>query len=240
MDEYKKLLIWTSSMSAVVAISLNIFYSNIQVECLVFKIALILVFDFITYGAVFAAIWNIYKRLIWKKTHKHLNVNGHWYHVHIMDKQDDYLRIGEVDITQDFYELQLSAHNYNVRYDYSCDNLSIIETQCTIWSEKAHLDKSGSIWGMYTAKRTFGNFTQRQGAHSFDISTVKDKKSDASEIFGYFQDMSPYNRVGVIKMFKDQQKRDEYVKELCKERKSKTNKKEYVSVVTTDVQTITQ
>ena len=62
------------------------------------------------------------------------------------------------------------------------------------------------------ADRTFGNFSKRHGIHIFELGLSNDYPQ---RISGSFFDTSPYNRIGVIELFRDKAQRDAFVRTRC-------------------------
>lgn len=155
-----------------------------SIENVTARKALLFVLYFIVFNILYWLVLEAvfyFKEKSWAKRHKDLWMRGKWLHIHI--KTDNAIRIGMVDIQQNFYEIKVDAMNVS------------------------YLKKKGSTttkWGYYSAKlseesgtpnmigcyksikegMTMGN----QGIHSLFIKN-RDKKSQYPiELSGMFSD----------------------------------------------------
>lgn len=165
----------------------------------------------------------------WQKEHRCLNLSGKWYHVHLMDSDDNYIRIGTVDINQKFnsdeyQNLSLSAYNYNVlRYDAQTDSLKINRTTRTVWNGKYSLNENGYIIGTYSARREFrendyqvNEQVVNRGIHELNICD-DDGDMDSSDVTtmieGTFNDVAPSIKLGKLYLFRNKNDRINFLKD---------------------------
>lgn len=182
------------------------------------RFVFVVLLNILTYSVLLALLTLLYKKLIWRNKYRKLNIDGRWYHVHMMDDDSRYLRIGSVTVEQDFFLVNIIGENYNFQL-VNQDKIKIIEEQRTDWKEEnCNLDLKGELVGCYSAKRTFNNYTTRQGIHQFKIEPC-DRFPQL--MTGSFQDASPFRRTGVIKMYRNKEERDAFVKKICRERNLK-------------------
>ena len=138
------------------------------------------------------------------------------------------MRIGVVSVTQDLFEVSMAGENYNFRCCMENQTLTQINAQRTDWEElNCHISPTGNLIGYYTARRAFKDFTTRQGIHTFQLPL---SGSRPTQITGSFQDASPFKRTGVIRLFRSEDERDQFVISLCQER-AEQNASDFVSFV---------
>ena len=156
----------------------------------------------------------------WEKNNLAYDLRGDWYHVHLSDGDESYVRIGTVRIDQEFTpsgykELKFTAKNYNTRLQ---DGVLIedIFTK-TSWSGNYVIDDEGTILGIFnstrTAKTTFNNAHDpkgnKRGIHEFKIDSYLDEPTVT--FCGNFYDQAPSQKTGTIVLFRDKQMRQSYI-----------------------------
>ncbi len=159
----------------------------------------------------------------WKETHKAYDLGGRWYHYHLSQKDEKYLRIGVVDIIQDFTpqnykKLILRGENYSARYDRANDLLKSVKAQTSNWEGTYEIKENDKIVGIFNVTRQFdGKFGEtivpegtRRGLHDFTIMNEDEK---LEELGGAFYDVAPSPKYGKIRLFRSEKERFEYLKE---------------------------
>lgn len=227
MYKNNNLLFAIHSFSIVIFLLLNkLFLSLPEMEHPVLYFFLTLLAEIISYSIIYNLVKLFFQKVIWKYKYKPYNLHGKWYHVHIIDQKDDYLRYGDVHITQEFYHIDIKGHNTNIEYDPESGTISPINAQKTNWQEQnCYITASNTIVGCYQAHRIFHNESIRHGIHKFEIPGDNEWPD---RISGTFQDASPYKRSGVIELFRKKADRDAFIKTICDQR---TAKERYLSAV---------
>ena len=160
----------------------------------------------------------------WRAENKVFDIGGLWYHVHLSDDDEKYIRIGKVIIEQDYSpdnytSLHITGTNHNIDY-YDSGNEKFKEniTKRSEFEGDYSLKNNGKIQGIFTSKRIFnGEFNlvevasgSRRGIHDFLI----DVYSDSTDcIIGEFHDEAPSPKMGSIYLFRNKCDRDEFVLE---------------------------
>lgn len=152
---------------------------NIMARKLILYVLYFLVFNAL-YWVVLGAI-SLYKEKKWIGVHKDLWLRGKWLHIHI--KTDGSIRIGVVNILQNYYEVKVDATN--ISYPGKKDSTT---TKWGYYSAKLS-EESGvpNVIGCYKAIKegmTLGN----QGIHSLFIKNWDEKDRFPIELSGKFSD----------------------------------------------------
>ncbi len=163
----------------------------------------------------------------WKEKNKAYNIGGIWYHYHLSQKDEKYLRIGKVEITQtftpkDYRKLKLKGENYSARYDKEKDILKPIKSKISNWEGEYEIKPNGKIFGVFSVFRQFDDkFGEvmvaegtRRGMHEF---TIMDENELLQEIGGSFFDVAPSPKYGKLRLFRTEEDRFEYLKENYEE-----------------------
>lgn len=163
---------------------------------------------------------NLYQ---WKKDNEKFNLSGTWYHVHLKDSNEEYIRIGKVEITQnfspnEFRKLKLSAENNDIILNELKNNNKVIsdKSKTSSWSGEYVLNERDlKIEGIFESVRSvtskYGKKTEvkgeRKGVHILKIiSDGKDKK-----LSGNFYNCAPKGGWGELVLFRSKSERDEYL-----------------------------
>ena len=156
---------------------------------------------------------NFVRKSEWKKANEINDLNGEWYHVHLRDNEQEYIRIGTVRISQvmepDSYKiLNVIGHNYGCIYknkviSYDSDKPSTFRGEYDFQPDK------NEITGVFLSERGFEDREVKKGLHRFSI--IRDKDGRIERINGTFQDAAPSARWGDIHLFKTEQERDKYL-----------------------------
>ena len=162
------------------------------------------------------------ERLAWEEKNRAFDIGGTWYHVHLNDKIRDYIRIGTVEVRQDFApqtygQLRLDGENFGVE-EVNPDG-SLVED----WEQHSRfygdykLEPGGKIFGIFFVKRNFdtGHFGgqqvsegEKRGIHDF---MVRPGDKPTEKITGEFHDEAPSQKHGRIYLFRSREERDAYV-----------------------------
>lgn len=158
----------------------------------------------------------------WREEHELYDIGGTWYHVHLSEDDDRYIRIGTVTIQQDFspdkYEaLSMEGYNYSIEYyDTQRGGFKINKMKSSKFVGDYRLQENGKIFGIFNSKREFnGEFNSqevtrgsRRGIHDFFVD-VYEKTSKCIE--GEFHDEAPSPKMGRIFMFRTIEERDTFL-----------------------------
>ena len=160
----------------------------------------------------------------WREENKVYDIGGIWYHVHLSEEDEEYIRIGTVTIQQDFSPdnytiLRMDGLNYSVDY-YDVENGSFKDNKMKsskFIGEYKLLD-NGEIFGIFNSKRAFkGEFNSlevnkgsRRGIHDFSIDVYS---GVTTRIEGEFHDEAPSPKMGRIFLFRNMKERDEFLLE---------------------------
>lgn len=164
----------------------------------------------------------------WQEENKRYNIGGSWYHIHLSNDDESYIRIGTVEIKQNFkpneyLKLRLSGINYNVKHTEEDGKIKIVEETMkrTKWDGEYTMNLEGQIVGLFNARRDFSSkFGEnkvdrgiRRGIHDFNIN----ERIDEFESFvGEFHDEAPSPKTGCIYMFRNKEDRNKYLMEYLK------------------------
>lgn len=163
-------------------------------------------------------------RLInWQEKHLAFDLSGIWFHYHLSQKDETYLRIGKVEIIQKFTpneykKLILKGENYSARYDSENDLLINVKSQISNWEGEYEIKPNGKLFGVFNVIRQFnGKFGEtivsegvRRGIHEFSIM---DENEKLQEIGGSFFDVAPSPKYGKMCLFRSENARFDYLKE---------------------------
>ncbi len=162
----------------------------------------------------------------WRNNNKAVDISGIWYHVHLSEEDEAYIRTGTIKIEQEFFPnkyqtLHMDGHNYNVRY-YDANTQSIIEDKMksSRFVGEYTLQENGEIFGIFNSKRTFSsefnslevNKGNRRGIHDFTIDTSS-MSTETLSFEGEFHDEAPSPKQGRIFLFRNLSDRNEFLLE---------------------------
>ena len=160
----------------------------------------------------------------WKENHKVFDISGIWHHIHLSEDDEDYIRVGNIKIEQDFHpdrykQLHMDGYNYSVLYYDSQENV-LYENKMknSSFSGEYTLQENGEIFGIFNSKRTFKsefnslevNKGTRRGIHDFTIDV---SKIDVEILVfdGEFHDEAPSPKQGRIFLFRDIEERNKFL-----------------------------
>lgn len=156
------------------------------------------------FSAIYAVLFFIHQRLWISKYANTCYVSGIWYHVfdRRIDKDKDYVRAGWVRISQNFYDLNVEAYNYNVYVEDG--HLKCDEQKRSHWYfSLSQLEENGSIKACF-AKAT-KNVDLASNSGVMDLFLVRDDSGKCiDKMYGVFADSAPSTVTGNIKLFRYQ------------------------------------
>ncbi len=160
----------------------------------------------------------------WKEKNKVFDLSGLWYHVHLNNENEDYIRTGTINITQEFTpekftQLHLEGNNFSIKhYDKVQHKLVEDKMKNSHFVGDYTLRENGTIFGIFDTKRmftdSFGDTVvekgSRRGIHDFmiDISEATTERFE-----GEFHDEAPSPKLGRIFVFRSKEERDEFLLE---------------------------
>lgn len=162
----------------------------------------------------------------WKNSHKVFDISGIWYHVHLSEEDETYIRIGTVKIEQEFYpdryqQIHMDGYNYNVRYyDIETGILHEDKMKSSSFVGEYTLKENGEIFGIFNSRRTFkSEFNSldvdkgaHRGIHDFTINTSH-PTMETLFFEGEFHDEAPSPKQGRIFLFKKVSERNKFLLE---------------------------
>jgi len=181
---------------------------------------------------VFYFIIDIVHKLFWLNViHRHWKLKGVWHVIQCDNNNPKYFRIGEVHVTQNYYQIRMSANTYNIAFNASDHTWKRETSQSTEWRENLFLTDDSKMLGLYFADRSFSK--ARHGFHRFTLKKHSDScnidcpeeyrkhcKNSTGHITGTLCDVVYAKehdaRVGEIYLFKSFQKYNAEVIKCCK------------------------
>ena len=160
----------------------------------------------------------------WQDAHRAFDISGNWYHVHLSEYDDTYIRVGTIKIEQDFtpdnYTTFIAqGNNYDVLY-YDTQNEAIIEDKMksSHFTAEYTMKENGEIFGIFNAKRafksTFGTSEvakgTNRGIHDFTIY-ISEIDKETTSFDGEYHDEAPSLKHGRIFVFRDIKERNEFL-----------------------------
>ncbi len=158
----------------------------------------------------------------WRDSHKVFDISGIWYHVHLSDDDENYIRVGTAKIEQSFtpdnyLDLHIEGLNYNVaHYDPATNILHENKMKSSRFVGEYKLQENGEIFGIFNSKRMFnGTFNSQEvnkgthrGIHDFTIDVYAET---TERIDGEFHDEAPSPKLGRIFMFRSIDERNNFL-----------------------------
>lgn len=167
------------------------------------------------------------KKLVeWREKHKAFDISGMWYHIHLSEDDDKYIRIGTIKIEQEFRpdkytQLHMDGYNYNVSY-YDFSRKVVVENKMksSSFTGDYTMQENGEIFGIFNSRRTFqsefNSLGVSKGAHRGIHDFTIDTSSIAEETMffdGEFHDEAPSPKQGRIFLFRRVQDRNDFLLE---------------------------
>lgn len=158
----------------------------------------------------------------WQQEHRVFDLSGNWYHVHLSEDDETYIRTGTVKIEQEFtpenyLDLHMEGANFSVLY-YRRDNETLYEDKMksSRFVGEYKMQENGEIFGIFNSKRAFkGSFDSkdvnrgtRRGIHDFCIDVFA---PTTERIDGEFHDEAPSPKLGRLFLFRDVQERNQFL-----------------------------
>ena len=157
----------------------------------------------------------------WRDEHKVFDLRGNWFHVHLSEDDETYIRIGNINIEQDFSpdkykSFHMEGNNYNIiRYDTQKGAFVENRMKSSHFVGEYTLRENGEIFGIFNSRRTFdSSFSSKEvkrinrGIHDFNIDVFQ---SETTFIEGEFHDEAPSPKLGRIFIFRSMSDRDEFL-----------------------------
>lgn len=161
----------------------------------------------------------------WREENKAFNLAGTWYHMHLSEFDEQYIRLGTITISQTFTpdkykELKFSGTNYDIlRYDKNTNTIKCNLMKKSRFNGDYKLEDDGKIYGMFISKREFSSkfkeqeigHGERRGIHDFFIETSGNNITE--EFTGEFHDEAPSPKMGRIFVYRSEDRRNEELME---------------------------
>jgi hypothetical protein len=159
---------------------------------------------------------------LWRESHKVFDLGGMWYHVHLSEDDESYIRVGTVKIEQEFSpdkyaSLTMKGENFSIlHYDTAKEAFAEDRMKNSRFVGEYTLKENGEIFGIFSARRafngTFGsqdvNRGARRGIHDFVIDVFEE---ETTRIDGEFHDEAPSPKLGRIFLFRSMRERDAFL-----------------------------
>ena len=161
---------------------------------------------------------------LWQESHRVFDLGGVWYHVHLSEDDESYIRIGTVTVEQNFYpkeyqRLVLKGENYSMLYyDTAREEFREDKMKSSRFVGEYTLKENGEIFGIFNSRRAFnGTFNSqdvnrgaRRGIHDFIIDIFEE---ETTRMDGEFHDEAPSPKLGRIFLFRSVKDRNEFLLE---------------------------
>ncbi len=161
----------------------------------------------------------------WRQAHKIFDIGGTWYHVHLSEEDDAYIRVGTVQIKQDFSPnkyctLSMDGQNYSVScYDSTTGAIKENKMKSSRFVGEYTMRENGEIFGIFNAVRMFqGAFNSidvqkgnHRGIHDLVVDLSKPMTETTDFIEGEFHDEAPSPKMGRLFLFRTVKDRDDFV-----------------------------
>lgn len=156
----------------------------------------------ITFTIIYSCVFILWQK-IWK--YQHLNncyISGNWCHVfdREIDDNTDYVRAGWLVISQNFYDIEVTAHNYYISLEG--DKLVFDPKNISKWHfTLSELNNSGDIFACFEKETGYKNSISNTGI--MKLSTYSYNVNDiVTKMDGTFMDAGKSLVKGNIKLFK--------------------------------------
>lgn len=106
----------------------------------------------VIYYLVYSILRFVIQRFWIAKNRDKAYIAGNWCHYYTRnnDNTDDYVRGGWIEINQNFYDIEVKGHNFNIEYSERKQDIIIDPAISSTWSLKASdLDKDGNVVGCF-------------------------------------------------------------------------------------------
>lgn len=175
----------------------------------------------------------------WQEDNAVYDINGTWYHYHYSESDRGYIRLGTIEVAQNFTpdcygKCRFEGKNYGVELDddkkviFGSDGLpDVDDDHFSTWEGEYTLQKNGTYTGIYHTTRHYknSNFEGQQqnnqitrGIHDFVVD-VKDKKQETTRFKGVFHDEAPSVKEGKIFICRTEEERNNRVVEYLRKYK---------------------
>lgn len=181
----------------------------------------------------------------WKEENAAGDLNGTWYHFHYSESDRSYIRVGKIEIEQDFTPSGYGrCRFFGTNYGLDKDDEDKIElnskgyptadtSNSSTWNGEYSLDIKYSTkhvrkyTGVYSTEKQYSesNFTGQQGntkstrgIHDFYLD-IDEMDEPLEFIRGEFHDIAPSVKQGLISVFRSKESRDKKLKAYLKKYK---------------------
>ncbi len=163
------------------------------------------------------------ERAKWERRHKSFDVGGEWYHVHLSNDDENYIRIGTVTVTQEFSPEQYQSIRMTGRNSAATVKDGVLAEKPftrTNWNGSYTVDDEGNVIGIFNAVKTsaerYGNEMVKQGKtrgiHEFML--IPEDNTETTAIQGFFYDQAPSKKNGMIYLFRNREERDMMIRDV--------------------------
>lgn len=150
---------------------------------------------------------------VWIIKHKSIYLAGVWMHIHVGPNKSDHLRVGEVQIRQNFYDLYIDAYNYTpVIRD---GKIVRKDRNLTFWHHVlSTVDSKGHLSGFYRTENKFTDTRGNKGIHELQIASVDSLSGFSVMLAGVFADVYPSDSEGYTFWFRRSVRLDYLLKRI--------------------------
>ncbi len=175
----------------------------------------------------------------WQEDNAAYNINGAWYHYHYSESDRSYIRLGTIEVTQEFTPSGYTSCKFVGQNSGVCldDDKKIImgpdglpdvdEDHFSTWMGEYTLQKNGVYTGVYHTSRQYTNsnfdgqlqnIPVTRGIHDF-VLDVTDKSQVINKFKGVFHDEAPSVKQGKIFICRSEEERNNRVVEYLRKYK---------------------
>lgn len=161
----------------------------------------------------------------WENSHKAFNLAGTWYHVQRSAADENYIRVGRIDIIQEFNpdnykNLHFIGRNYGINgIDAHSGKIFYDELKRTEWEGKHTIDDHGRITGFVCSQRWYNDdyngqkmdCSDQKAFHDFHVEVLLNEKTQ--KFGGTFHDLAPSPKFGNLSIFRNEEDRFKFILE---------------------------
>jgi len=171
----EKIVRWEASIAAAIVLMLNTivtlipdFWSQFDIPNLFFIGIILFIINVGSFALMYIIVSSVHKFFWYRFLHPLWNLEGTWSVVQTANKKPTYFRIGEVEITQNYYQIHMKATTYNIIFDITKEKFSQdLSKQITRWEGDLILSNTREMVGLYSARRDTTEV--RQGFHNLNL-----------------------------------------------------------------------
>lgn len=178
----------------------------------------------------------------WQEDNAAYDINGTWYHYHYSESDRGYIKLGTIEVTQEFtpdgyalcrfegmnYGVEVVGEKKNKKVIFGSDGLPMVDDDYfSTWEGEYKLQTNGTYTGIYHTTRHYKesdfdgqeqNNLITRGIHDFVIG-IKDKTQETTCFKGVFHDEAPSVKEGKIFICRTEEERNNRVVEYLKKYK---------------------